>query len=160
MVFCTVAIVGLFAGVIFPQWHCKHIPCQIRFVSWRFNVVGDGTWAMRGRCKRDVFRDLEMCARWTESSIHHSFPQCRKLIECSMAPYCNFLMSLSKITLKLRPARSKTRPYKVDQEARTAPAFTIVGMAILEETCVPQDPMFIPSGDGWTLLPHVTPLDL
>jgi len=47
----------------------------------------------------------------------------------------------------------------VDQEARTAPAFTIAGMAGLEETFVPQDPMFIPSGDGWTLLPHVTPLD-
>ena len=109
MVFWTVASVGLFAGVIFPQWHCKHIPRQIRFVTWRFNVVGDGTWAMRGRCKRDIFRDLEMCARWSESSI----PVSHNVISWLNAATCPLLqlshVALKNQPLKLRPARSKTR---------------------------------------------------
>lgn len=58
---------------------------------------------------KEIFLEiLKMCARWTESSIHHSFPQF-KLIECSMAPYCNFLMSLSKITLKTPPCQVQNK---------------------------------------------------
>ncbi len=82
---------------------------QIGFVTWRFNVVGDSTWAMRGRCKRDIFTDLEMCDRcsWVN---HPQFPaDCHKLIEWSMAPYCNFLMSLSEVTLKTPPCQVQNK---------------------------------------------------